>query len=65
MALEATLTGKQLIRVALAALAGEAEDLEINAPKYKDVVGATKTRISASTDGFGNRTSVTIDVTDI
>lgn len=61
VALEAAITAKEMMRVGLAALAGEAEDLNINAPKYKDIAGGTKVRISASTDDFGNRTSVVLD----
>ena len=63
--LEGTVTAKQMMRVGLAALAGEATGLDLNAPVYKDIVGATKDRITAATDAFGNRSSVTFDFSDI
>lgn len=63
--LEGAFTGKQIVRLISAALAGQASGLEANAPVYKDIVGATKSRISAATDAFGNRSSVTLDVSDI
>lgn len=62
--LEGSFTGKQIMRVAIAALVGQATGLDTNAPIYKDIVGATKDRIVAATDSFGNRSSVTLDVSD-
>ena len=63
-AIEAGLTMKQAMRVALAALAGKATGLDANAPVFRNAQADTKNRITATTDANGNRSVVTLDLTD-
>lgn len=58
--LEGTITLKAALRVMLAALAGKTSG---GGQNYRDVADA-KNRIAASVDGFGDRTTVTIDGSD-
>jgi len=59
---EGTYTAEEVINIMAAALAGKASGLNTNAPVFRDL-SDTKDRITATTDGSGNRTSVTLDGT--
>lgn len=59
---EAGLTLRQWLRLGGSVLFGKASGLATNAPAYRDFAD-TKPRVSAVTDAFGNRTSVTRDAT--
>lgn len=61
-ALEGALTARQALRVILSANGGKSNSHESGTPKYRDQADS-KNRISATTDGNGNRTAVTIDGT--
>lgn len=56
------LEAQQLMRLFASALGGEASGLQELAPIYKSLSGS-KNRITATTDEFGNRTSITLDLT--
>ena len=60
-AVEGTMTFRQAIRVVLAVLAGKASGAPTGPLVYRDV-NDTKNRVSGAVDTYGNRTSVTIDV---
>jgi len=53
---------RELMRLFSAALGGEASGLGELSPIYKSLSG-TKSRITATVDEFGNRTSITLDLT--
>ncbi len=55
-------TVRQGLRIFLAALGGKASGLDLGTPVFRDS-NDTKNRISATTDTYGNRSSVTFDVT--
>jgi len=57
---ETGMTLRQSLRILTAALAGKASGLGTNYPVFRDV-NDTKDRITAETDIYGNRTSVTLD----
>ncbi len=58
--LEGSLTGRQIVRIMLAALAGKSSGGGSSTIKFRDA-GDTKDRISATVDGNRNRTAVTVD----
>lgn len=58
--LEGSLTGRQIARIMLAALAGKSSGGGSSTIKFRDA-GDTKDRISATVDGNRNRTAVTVD----
>lgn len=58
--LDGALTVRQAMRVMLAALAGKASGAPGGPIVFRDV-GDTKARITATVDGSGNRTTVTVD----
>ena len=53
---------KELMRLFASALGGEASGLDSLAPLYKALDG-NKNSITATTDEYGNRTSITLDLT--
>jgi len=57
---EGTTTVRQALRLIMAALLAKVSGCASNAPVFRDI-GDTKNRITAVTDGYGNRTSVTLD----
>ena len=59
---ESTLTVRHLLRILLAALAGESTGGGTHTPAFRDVANV-KDRISAITDASGNRTAVVLDGT--
>jgi hypothetical protein len=61
--IEGTLTLKQALRIILAGIAGKTTGANSSSPTFRDLAG-TKARISATIDGSGNRSSVTVDGTD-
>jgi len=58
--LEGTMTAEEMMRILLSGIAAESSDHELGLPKYRDQADS-KDRISAVTDEFGNRSSVTLD----
>ncbi len=58
--LEGSLTGRQIVRIMLAALAGKSSGGGSSTIKFRDAAD-TKDRISATVDGNRNRTAVTVD----
>lgn len=60
--IEGAYTARQFMRLMASALGGKASGLETNAPAYRDT-GDSKDRIDATTDQYGNRSSVTLDLT--
>lgn len=59
---EVGLTPRQAMRLQTAALAGKVTGADDHAPEFRNAVADSKTRISATTDEFGNRTAVTVDL---
>jgi len=59
-AVEGTTTVREALRLIMAALLAKVSGCASNAPVFRDI-GDTKNRITAVTDGYGNRTSVTLD----
>ncbi len=60
--LEGSLTGRQIVRIMLAALAGKSSGGGSSTIKFRDAAD-TKARITATVDGSRNRTAVTVDGT--
>ena len=60
--IEGTITSRQLQRILLAALAGKSVGGGTSTSIFRDN-GDTKDRISATVDGHGNRTHITLDGT--
>ena len=61
-AVEGSVTLRQSVRLANAALGGKASGLDTTNPKYRDLAD-TKDRIDATVDASGNRSAVTRDLT--
>lgn len=59
-AVEGTTTLKQGLRLMMSALLAKVSGCDVNSPVFRDI-GDTKNRITATTDAYGNRTSVTLD----
>jgi len=59
-ALEGSLTGRQIVRIMLAALGGKSSGGGTSTIKFRDQAD-TKDRISATVDGSRNRTAITVD----
>jgi hypothetical protein len=57
---EGSLTLRQAVRIVLAALAGKASGGGTSTITFRDVADA-KARITATVDGNGNRTAITLD----
>lgn len=57
---EASMTLRQAMRIVMSALAGKASGMEGANVAFRDT-NDTKNRIQATTDQYGNRTSVTLD----
>ena len=62
---EGSFSVKQILRFVAAALAGEVSGAGTSSIVFKSAKDNTKTRITATTDAVGNRTSITINVTDL
>ena len=56
------LQAQQLMRLFASAMGGEASGLDSLAPIYRSLAD-DKDRITATTDKYGNRTSITLDLT--
>ena len=61
--IEPGITVRQGLRLMLAALAGKVSGAETDAVAIRNA-GDTRTRIAASVDQYGNRLSVSYDVSD-
>jgi hypothetical protein len=61
-AIETGWTLRQVLKIIAAACAGKAHGLDLGTPVYRSLTD-TKDRISATTDQYGNRSAVTLDVT--
>jgi hypothetical protein len=62
-AVETGLTVRKALRLMGAALGGKCSGAASNAPVYRNAVADSKARITATTDGDGDRTAVTLDLT--
>lgn len=62
-ALEGSYSARELMRLYAAALGGKASGLDTGAPKYRNTSDDVDV-IDATTDEFGNRSAVTLDLSD-